>query len=137
MGLSQRQKGQRGERKLAELLRDGLPDFADQVRRGWQARLGCDDSDICGIPGFWIEHKCGKKPNMRRALKQAKGDSKGRAFPIAIVQDDHARERMVVLELTTFLRILRAAFGMTEQLSCMVQLVLDEATDPGAEKAAE
>lgn len=137
MGLSSRQKGQRGERKLASVLREGLPDLAEHIRRGWQARLGCDDSDVCGIPGFWIEHKCGKKPNPRRALKQAKNDAKGRAFPIAIIQDDHARERVVVLELGTFLRVLRAAFGMTPPLTHAVQLELEDAATISDEKAAE
>lgn len=140
MGLSQRAKGKRGEQKLAALLREGLPDLAEHIRRGWQARLGCDDSDVCGIPGFWIESKCGKKPNLRRALKQAKADSKGKAYPVAIVQDDRARDRLVVLELSTFLRILRAAFGMTPPLTHAVQLEIDEVVkvaDPGEENAAQ
>ncbi len=116
-----REKGKRGERQAAARIRAALPEFADQIRRGWQTRLGCDDPDICGLPGFWIEHKCGHQPNMRAAYKQAKLSAKQRAYPIAIIQDDGASDRLVCLNLTDFLRVLRSAYGHVPPLRYGVQ----------------
>lgn len=131
-----RRKGKRGEQQVATALREGMPEIADTIRRGWQTRLGCDQPDVCGLPGFWIEVKTGKVPNMRAAYKQASAEAKGRAFPLAIIQDDYARDRMCVLGLTDFLRILRAAYGYTEPLRYGVQAELFTET-PESEKAAE
>lgn len=120
-GRMSRNKGRRGEQEVARRLREAMPEIADNVRRGWQSRVGCDDADVCGLPGFWIECKTGKQPNIRAAYKQATKDAKGRAFPCAVIQDDHARDRMVVLSLTDFLRILRSAYGYLPPLSFGVQ----------------
>lgn len=132
MGGSQRRKGARGERELAAALRQAMPELADNIRRGWQSRLGTDDPDVCGMPGLWLEHKTGKLPNMRAALRQARVDARRKgacqAMPCAIIQDDHARERMVVLGLPDFLRIMRAAYGYTEPLRFGVQADLFEET---------
>lgn len=120
-GRASREKGKRGERQLATILRLAMPELAEHVRRGWQSRVGCDDPDVC-LPGLWLEHKCGAKPNMRAAYAQARRDCSGRgAVPVAVIQDDRARERLCVLGLTDFLRILRAAYGHTEPLKYGVQ----------------
>ena len=121
MTKADREKGKRGERQAAARIRAAMPEMADQIRRGWQTRLGCDDPDIVGLPGFWIEHKCGQLPNLRAAYKQAKLAAKGRAFPLAIVQDDRASDRLVCLNLTDFLRILRSAYGHAPPLRFGVQ----------------
>ncbi len=114
-----------------------MPEIADAIRRGWQSRLGCDQPDVCGLPGFWIEVKTGKQPGMRDAYRQAVTAAKGRAFPLAIIQDDYARERMCVLGLTDFLRILRAAYGYTEPLKYGVQAELFEPAPAREESAGE
>lgn len=116
MSKASRDKGKRGERALATRLRDALPEFADGIKRGWQTRSGCDDADVCGLPGFWIESKCGILPNPRAALAQASADSKGRGIPLACIQDDRSRDRFVVLTLTDMLRILRSAYGLDAPL---------------------
>lgn len=132
-----RRKGRRGEQNVATLLREGMPEIADSIRRGWQSRLGCDQPDVCGLPGFWIEVKTGKLPNIRAAYKQATADAKGRAFPLAIIQDDYARDRMCVLGLSDFLRILRAAYGYTEPLKFGVQAELFNPSNQSENTAAE
>lgn len=133
-GLSSRRKGRRGEQEVATILRAGMPEIADAICRGWQSRLGHDAPDVCGLPGFWLEVKTGRQPNMRAAFKQAQRDAKGRAFPVAIVQDDYARERMCVVGLSDFLRILRSAYGYTAPLTFGVQAELFEA--PESEQGA-
>ncbi len=135
-GLSSRRKGRRGEQLVAQFVREAMPEIASAIRRGWQSRLGHDDPDVCGLPGFWLECKTGRQPNMRAAYKQARSDAKGRAFPVAVIQDDYARERMCVLGLTDFLRILRSAYGYAEPLKYGVQAELFE-TPESEEGAAE
>ena len=110
-GRRSRTKGKRGEQELARLLRETFPHFAESIRRGWQSRVGCDDPDVCGLPGFWIECKTGKQPNVRAALAQARADSGERAIPIAVIRDDR-RPAFVALDLVDLLAILRAAYGL-------------------------
>lgn len=134
MSRASREKGKRGERALAAVLRESFPVFADSIKRGWQTRVGCDDPDVCGLPGFWIEHKSGLKPNVRNALKQARADSKkkvrqGRTIPMAVIQDDFARDRFCVVDLNDMVRILRAAFGFDTTLPLLVGDTEDEAAE--------
>ncbi len=132
-GRACRRKGRRGEQELVRILRESMPEIADSLRRGWQSRMGCDDPDVCGLPGFWIEHKAGKQPGMRQAYKQALDACKGRAFPLAVIQDDYARDRLCVIGLRDFLRVLRAAYGHTEPLKYGVQLELVETREGAGE----
>jgi hypothetical protein len=120
VSIAQRRKGRAGEQKLARILRAELPEIAEAIRRGQQSRVGSDDPDVCGLPLFWVEHKCGKLPNIRAALEQAHRGAKGRAMPLAVVQDDRARDRLVCLHLTDFLRVLRAAYGYTPPLCAVL-----------------
>lgn len=124
MGRAQRQKGQRGERLLATVLRAAFPAFAASIKRGWQSRVGCDDPDVCGLPGFWLESKCGKMPNPRAALQQAKEDAAGRAIPMAVIRDDR-KPPFVVLDLTDMVKILRAAYGIEPFLPTKPPLIED------------
>lgn len=133
-GLSSRRKGRRGEQEVARICREAMPEIADTIRRGWQSRIGQDECDVLGMPGFWLEVKTGKQPNMRAAYKQASKDAKGRAFPLAIIQDDYARERMCVVGLGDFLRILRSAYGYAPPLKYGVQAELFE--EPASEEGA-
>ena len=115
-GRGRRQKGQRGERALATLLRIAFPSFAESIKRGWQSRVGCDDPDVCGLPGIWLEAKTGKLPNPRQALAQATADAAGRAIPMAVIRDDR-KPPFVVLPLADMLTILSAAYGFSPPLA--------------------
>ena len=108
------QEGKRGERKLATELREAFPDIADDIRRGWQSRNGDDEPDVVlPIPGYWLEHKSGAKPNPRAALSQAIQDSGGRAMPIAVIRDDRKAPFAVVRwsDLLSLMVALRALGG--------------------------
>ncbi len=125
-------KGNKGERQLAAKLREAFPEFAAGIKRGLQAQAGGKDNcDVQGLPGFHIEHKHQKKPNMKAAYEQAVRDANGKGFPLAVVQFDGARERLCVLGLQDFLRILRAAYGYTPPLKFGVQAELFE--EPASE----
>lgn len=110
MSRAQREKGKRGERALATALREAFPELASALRRGWQTRAGDDDPDVVGLPGVWLESKCGAMPNVRRALRQAREAAQSRAIPVAVIRDDR-RAPFVALSLDDFTRILRSAYG--------------------------
>lgn len=96
MGLSQRNKGKRGEQEVALILRHhGLV-----VHRGWQARRGQKECDVEGT-SWWVEVKRGKKCNARAAYRQAQGDTDGR--PIVVVWRDDREPWMVTLRFDDFL----------------------------------
>lgn len=74
MSAAQREKGKRGEREVAALIRDML---GYEVRR--RVRQHDGDSDLVGVPGWSIEVKrraCGTRGEIftwyRQALDQAK-----------------------------------------------------------------
>ncbi len=115
MSRSQRTKGHNAERALAATLRDAFPAFADQIKRGWQTRLGCDDPDVCGLPGFWLESKVGARIAIHAALRQAKAGAKGRAMPMAVCRYDRGQS-FCVIELSDMIRVLRAAYGFAPAL---------------------
>lgn len=68
MGKMQRNKGKAWERKVAAALR---AIFGPQVKRGWQAREGCDAPDIEGVPRQWPECKHHARVNIAAAMRQA------------------------------------------------------------------
>lgn len=70
-GAARRQKGHAWEREVAELFRKaGYPD----AHRGWQSRAGCDDPDIVGVSGYWIECRCRDYVNVPASLRKALAD---------------------------------------------------------------
>jgi hypothetical protein len=132
---ARRAKGHAGERALATKLREAFPELAGGIKRGLQAQAGgLGNCDVQGLPGFHIEHKHQKKPNMKAAYEQAVRDAAGKGFPMAVVQFDGARERLCVLGLTDLCRILRAAYGYTQPLKFGVQGELFDA--PASEREA-
>jgi Holliday junction resolvase len=97
-GKHSRDKGKRGEREVAQLLR--IAGF--DTRRGMQSRAGTDECDVEGTP-YWIECKRGKRVNLRGAIRQAEEDTDGRP-PVVIWRDDRA-EWMVLLSLEEWARM--------------------------------
>lgn len=96
MGKASREKGKRGERWLvAQIKAAGL----DARRSAMQADDAHEPDVICG--GWWLEMKCGKKPNPRAALEQACRDTDGRV-PVAVVKDDR-KGAFVVMRLADWL----------------------------------
>lgn len=84
-GRSSREKGKRGERLLADELRQAFPHYASGIKRGWQSRAGSDDPDVI-FPGLHLEHKNTAKPNCLGALKQAIADAKPGNIPLAVLR---------------------------------------------------
>ncbi len=104
MGRLSRQKGAANERRLAKLFQEAMPDCG--VRRGlqYQNRFGSEKVPDVDAPVFWIEAKCGKRPNPRAALKQAREDASKGKVPIAVIRDDgKPKEEFVCIGLDDFL----------------------------------
>lgn len=132
-GPANAKKGKLAERVLARKLREAMPELAAGICRSIQSRRGGKDgADVVGLPGFHIEHKQGKAINIRAAYKQACDDSGGKAFPLAVIQYDRAPERLCVMGLQDFLRVLRAAYGYTPPLRFGVQAELFD--EPASEE---
>ena len=108
MGARSRRKGHQYERDLCHRLHDELGlDTKRSIQTRGAASEGCD---VEGVPGTWVEVKCGKQPNPRAALKQAQRDTDGRRC-VAIVKDNGAGSRppfeFVVMSLDDWIWLLR------------------------------
>lgn len=106
MSKAQRDKGKRWEQEAARLFREV---YGEEVRRGWQARLGSDAPDVDGTP-WWIECKVGARPNPIAALHQAQeaqkksGDTR---TPIAVCKMDRTAPT-VTMSLEDFIQLIQS-----------------------------
>ena len=73
MGKMSREKGKRGERELAGILKS----YGYDTRRGVQYHGGPDSPDVVGLPGIHIEVKRVERLNIANAVDQAVADSNG------------------------------------------------------------
>lgn len=70
--MNSRQKGARGERELAQILRA----MGYNARRGQQYSGANGDADVVGLPGVHIECKRVERLNLSEALRQSLRDAK-------------------------------------------------------------
>ena len=96
-GSRSRNKGARGEREVANILRAAGYD----VNRTNQSD-GAHSCDVDGVPGVWIEVKRSKRVNVRAGFRQACNDTDGRE-PVVIWRDDRG-EWMVDCRLEAWIR---------------------------------
>ena len=103
MGKASRDKGKRGEREVAELLRDhGIP-----ARRGVQYAGGPDAPDVVGFDGVHIEVKRAETLRLYPALEQALADR--RPGDIATVwHRPSGRPWTVIMLAADFIALMRA-----------------------------
>lgn len=85
MGKMQREKGKRGERELAGILRD----YGYNCRRGQQYCGTSGDADVIGLPDVHIEVKRVEDLRLRKALQQASRDARAGEIPVVM----HRRNR--------------------------------------------
>ena len=102
--MNSREKGKRGERELANWLKERGHD----ARRGQQYAGGTDSPDvICEtLPGVQIEVKRTEKLNLYAALAQAQFDSLGQGIP-TVWHRKNNREWVVILSAEKFLELLK------------------------------
>lgn len=84
MSKASRDKGKRGEREIATMLRDLYPD----ARRGFQSRQGDDEADVECTP-WWVEVKrVARNEQPRKAMEQAAAATDGRV-PVVFSRRDN------------------------------------------------
>lgn len=71
MGKMSRSKGARGEREVANILKE----LGFEARRGQQFCGANGDADVVGLPGIHIEVKRTERFNLYDALSQSKSDA--------------------------------------------------------------
>lgn len=102
MGKMQREKGKRGERELAGILKDHGYD----CRRGQQFCGTAGDADVIGLPGIHIECKRVERLNLQEAMDQAGRDAREGELPAVF----HRRDRsgwLVTMRLEDWIGLYR------------------------------
>ena len=98
--MNSRDKGARGERELATLLKT----YGYDTRRGQQYSGANGDADVIGIPGLHIECKRVEKLNIEAALKQSERDARNEE--VAVVMHRRNNEGWkVTLRLGDFIEL--------------------------------
>lgn len=82
-----RQKGARGERELANVLKE----YGYDTRRGQQYSGANGDADVVGLPHIHIECKRVEKLNIDKAMQQSVQDSKDNEVPVVMHRKDRQR----------------------------------------------
>lgn len=121
MGALSRRKGAQWERDAAKIFAASLG--VDSKRGLGQARSAHEVADVKGVPGVWVECKCGQV-EYQAALRQAtEAEAAARAegaeptWPVVIGKKDR-HPPFALMRLDVFLEILKAALAAPKQLEC-------------------
>lgn len=97
-----RQKGARGERELAAVLRE----HGFECRRGQQYCGANGDADVVGITGVHIECKRVESLNIHKAMEQAKSDARENELP-AVFHRKNGKPWLVTMTLEDWMKIFK------------------------------
>ena len=97
-----RQKGARGERELAAVIREHGYD----CRRGQQYCGANGDADVVGLPGIHIECKRVERLNIHDAMEQAEHDRKDGETP-AVFHRKNGKPWLVTMTLEDWMKIFK------------------------------
>lgn len=109
MGKSQREKGKRGERELAGLLRE----YGYDCRRGQQYCGTSGDADVVGLSGIHIECKRVERLNLLDAVSQAVRDAAKGLLPAVFHRRDRC-EWLVTMRFVDWIGLYRDAQAWRE-----------------------
>lgn len=98
--MNSRQKGARGERELASILRS----MGYDSRRGQQYSGLQGDADVIGVPGLHIECKRVEKLNIDDAMEQSIRDARLGEVPV-VMHRKNGKPWKVTLLLGDFMEI--------------------------------
>lgn len=101
-GKMSREKGKRGERELAHILRD----YGYDARRSQQYAGINNDADVVGLPGIHCEVKRVEKLNLYDAMSQAKRDSRDNEKPTVFHRRNNC-EWLVTMRLSDWIDLFR------------------------------
>lgn len=100
MGKASRDKGKRGERELANVLRS----YGYDTKRGQQYCGANGDADVIGLPGIHIECKRVERLNLYDAMAQSMSDARNDEIPVVMHRKNNC-EWLVTLEIDDFMKI--------------------------------
>jgi Holliday junction resolvase len=101
MGKTSRDKGKRGERELAGILKS----YGYDCHRGVQYHGGPESPDVVGLPGIHIEVKRVERLNIENAVDQAVSDSDGTDNLAAVFHRKNKRGWNVTMPLEDWMRL--------------------------------
>lgn len=110
MGKREREKGKRGERELARLLRG----YGYDARRGQQYCGTAGDADVVGLPGVHIEVKRTEKLSLYDALAQSIADARPGEMPIVVHRRNDC-QWVVIQPLEDWMKIFRECEAANRQ----------------------
>lgn len=99
MPINSRKKGAKGERELANILKD----YGYNARRGQQFS-GLEGEDVVGLDYIHIEAKRVEKLNLETAMMQAKRDAKKNQMP-AVFHRKNKQKWLVTMELEDWIKL--------------------------------
>ena len=99
MVINSRQKGAKGERELANKLKE----YGYNCRRGQQFS-GLEGEDVVGLDYIHIECKRVEKLNIDEALKQARRDAKDNQMP-AVFHRKNGKKWKVTMDLEDWIKL--------------------------------
>lgn len=102
MGKSQREKGKRGERELAGILKG----YGYACRRGQQFCGSDGSADVVGLPGMHIECKRVERLNILDAVEQSVRDAREGELPVVFHRRDRS-EWLATMRLEDWIQIFR------------------------------
>lgn len=97
--MNSRDKGKRGERELASILRD----YGYGTRRGQQYCGANGDADVVGLPGVHIECKRVERLCIEDAMTQARHDA-GQKIPVVMHRKNDC-PWLVTMDLSSWIAI--------------------------------
>ena len=110
--MNSKQKGARGERELAKVLRA----HGFKTRRGQQYCGANGDADVVGLPNIHIECKRVERLNLYDAMAQAKSDAKKDEIPVVMHRKDKC-DWLVTMSLDDFIEIYKESDYSNEHIS--------------------
>ena len=90
--MNSREKGKRGERELASILRE----LGYDTRRGQQFSGANGDADVVGLPGIHIEVKRVEHLNIDDAMDQSTRDARDGETPIVAHRKNNTRWKVTM-----------------------------------------
>lgn len=104
MGKAEREKGKRGERELASVLRDA--GYSESKRSVQYCGMGGESADVLGLPGVHIECKRTERLELWKSIDQAISDCKQGNIPV-VMHRPSRRPWIVIIRLDDFIPMYR------------------------------
>lgn len=102
MGKASREKGARGEREIAALLRS----YGFDGHRGRQYNGADGSPDVYGLPGWHIEVKRTEALRLWDAVKQAESDAREGEKPV-VMHRRNGSEWLAIMKADDFLELVK------------------------------